>query len=116
MSDYSYDAVVRSVHDGDTIAVDVDAGFDLWIHGMKLRLYGINAPELATPEGKKAQAALVAIIPVGSAVVIETIKDKTEKYGRMLAKISTPAVPDVNAKMVALGQAKAYFGVGPKPV
>lgn len=29
MSDYSYDEVVKSVHDGDTITVDLDLGLDM---------------------------------------------------------------------------------------
>lgn len=116
MSDYTYDAIVRLIHDGDTVTIDVDLGFRLWIHGLRIRLYGINAPELSTPEGKKAKTVLEGILPIDRPVVIETIKDRTEKYGRILGKITVIAgQPTVNDQMVALGAAKAYFGVGPKP-
>lgn len=143
MSDYRYDAIVRAIHDGDTITCDMDLGFDNWIHGMKLRLYGLNAPELVTPDGKKAQVFLAAIIPIGLPVIIETVKDKQEKYGRWLATIfrkpeaphaATVSVPgsvwnglalppiaadgtiSVNELLLKCGFAKPYFGVGPKPV
>ena len=120
MSDYKYDAVIKAVHDGDTVTVDVDLGFETWVHNMKLRLYGINAPELITSEGKVAQSFLIQQTPVGSKVVIETVKDKQEKYGRWLATIMIPALTggllNVNNIMVSSGHAKAYFGVGPKPV
>lgn len=139
MNDYIYDAVVRAVHDGDSITCDVDLGFNNWIHGMKLRLYGLNAPELVTPGGKQAKAFLAQILPLGTSVVIETIKDKTEKYGRMLAtiyckvppvevKMNSPwaglALPpiqsdgtiNVNELLIKSGYAKIYFGIGPKPV
>jgi endonuclease YncB( thermonuclease family) len=115
MSDYRYDAVVKAVHDGDTVTVDVDLGFDTWIHALKVRLYGLNAPELNTPEGKKSQAYLATLIPVGISVVIETQKDKQEKYGRWLATIFLNDA-NVNGKLIADGYAKPYFGVGPKPV
>jgi len=116
MSDYTYDAFVRSIHDGDTVKIDIDLGFKLWIHGLSIRLYGINAPELNTPEGKKAKAVLEGILPINRPVVIETVKDKTEKYGRILAKFFViPGQPTVNDQMVTLGAAKAYFGVGAKP-
>jgi len=117
MSDYTYDAIVRAIHDGDTVTLDVDLGFSLWIHGLKIRLYGINAPELATPEGKKSKEALENILPINRPIVIETVKDKAEKYGRILGKIiPVPGKPTVNDQMVTLGAAKPYFGVGPKPV
>lgn len=43
---YEYTAIVREVYDGDTVTVDVDLGLCTWLHGQKLRLYGINAPEM----------------------------------------------------------------------
>ena len=113
MSDYTYDAIVRDVHDGDSITVDVDCGFDLWVHGMKLRLHGLNAPELSTPEGKSAKLYLTGLLPIGSPVLIETIKDRTEKYGRMLAKVQAGTV-DVNYLLISTGHAKPYLGKGPK--
>lgn len=115
MSDYTYDAVVRAVHDGDTVTLDVDLGFDTWIHGLKVRLYGINAPELNTPEGKKAQTFLAGLLLIGSKVVIGTVKDKQEKYGRYLGTIIAKDT-NVNDHLVKNGYAKPYFGVGPKPV
>ena len=46
-------AEVKSVHDGDTITVWLDLGFDVWTL-KPLRLYGLNCPELRTPDGKIA--------------------------------------------------------------
>ncbi len=43
---YNYKAVVKSVYDGDTCTVDIDLGLGTWVHGEKLRLYRINAPEV----------------------------------------------------------------------
>ena len=81
MSDYTYDAVVRAVHDGDTLTLDVDLGFSTWIHKRVIRLFGIDAPELATPEGIVSQAFLRSLLPIGSPVVLESIKDRADKYG-----------------------------------
>lgn len=88
MTPYLYHAIVVSVHDGDTITVDVDLGFKVWQRGLKVRLYGINAPELASPSGKASAAWLQAQL-TGQAILLETIKDKAniaqiEKYGRWL--------------------------------
>jgi micrococcal nuclease len=43
---YHYKARVVDVYDGDTCTVDIDLGLSTWIHGEKLRLYRINAPEV----------------------------------------------------------------------
>ena len=43
---YYYRALVRSVYDGDTCTMDIDLGLGTWIHGEKIRLLRINAPEL----------------------------------------------------------------------
>lgn len=43
---YHYRAIVKEVHDGDTITVDIDLGFHTWIHDEHIRLAQINAPEV----------------------------------------------------------------------
>jgi micrococcal nuclease len=107
---YQYSAVVLAVIDGDTVDLDCDLGFDIRRKD-RIRLYGINAPERNAPGGPEATAALRSMLPVGAAVVLDTYKDKTEKYGRYLGTISvgSPAVI-VNDQMVADGHAVPYFG------
>src|SRR3569623_2799727 len=86
---YHYAAIVRAVHDGDTCPVDIDLGLNTWVHGETLRLHRINAPELfgaRRAAGAAARAFLSAQIH-GKAIIIATIKDQREKYGRYLAGI-----------------------------
>jgi micrococcal nuclease len=89
---YQYQAVINKVIDGDTIEVDIDLGISVWVRGERIRLYGINTPEVygvkaGSPEwteGKKASDFVKAALPEGERVIIETIKDQKEKYGRYL--------------------------------
>jgi micrococcal nuclease len=86
---YEYKALVKAVYDGDTVTVDIDLGLCSWLHDQKLRLYGINAPELRGPErpaGLVARDWLRERI-LNKEVTIKTYKDQTEKYGRWLADI-----------------------------
>lgn len=93
---FVYEAKVLSVHDGDTISVEIDLGFELKFTD-KIRFYGLNAPELKirnennklveNPAGTKTLEIVKEFLPVGSTIVVETIKDKKEKYGRYLANI-----------------------------
>jgi len=113
---YEYRAHVRSVYDGDTIRADIDCGFGIWTANQSLRLLGIDAPELGKPGGKEARDYLRGLLPVGTAVTIRTVKDETEKYGRLLATIvkadDTLTIP-VNDAMVLAGHAVPYNG-GPR--
>ena len=43
---YRYKATVTDVYDADTITVDVDLGFHAVLRKIKVRLHGINAPEM----------------------------------------------------------------------
>jgi len=52
---YDYQAQVLNVHDGDTLRLRTDLGFYIRFD-QTVRLAGLNAPELSTPEGKAAQA------------------------------------------------------------
>lgn len=93
---YKYQAKVVSGYDGDTITLLVDCGLGTF-RQEKFRLNRINAPELKGPERAKGLAArdyLHAMVPVGSKIEIQTIKDtqdkdKQEKYGRYLVEIYT---------------------------
>jgi micrococcal nuclease len=86
---YTYNAYVTEVYDGDTITVDIDLGFGIKITNQKIRLFGINAPELkgkTKAEGIKSRDKLTELV-LNKQIKIQTIKDKKEKYGRILGKI-----------------------------
>ena len=81
--EYKYRAEVVRVVDGDTVDATVDLGFDLRLSA-RFRLLGINAPEKNTKKGRESLARLAAMLPVGATVVVQTTKDKKEKFGRYL--------------------------------
>ena len=86
---YEYRAYVEKVYDGDTITVDIDLGFDVVLHGQKIRLLRINAPEVRgeqRPSGIKTRDALRERI-LNKWIKIRTQKDKKGKYGRWLGEI-----------------------------
>ena len=45
---YHYKAKLVRVIDGDTIDVDIDLGFDVWLKNQRVRLAGIDSPECRT--------------------------------------------------------------------
>jgi micrococcal nuclease len=106
---YTYRAHVLSVYDGDTITVDVDLGFSIFMRSQSIRLARINAPEVRGSNaemGAKSRDALREKI-LGKTVTLKTIKDTKEKYGRWLAEVWIDGVC-INNWLLAEGLAVAY--------
>lgn len=116
---YEYGAQVLSVHDGDTLRLDVDLGFRQHYVGMDIRLAGVDAPELGRADhlGEQARDALdewVASHP--GPYRVTTTKDRQEKYGRFLvAALLAPDGHELLVDQAAAGWLKPYAGSGPKP-
>lgn len=85
---YKYKGTVDEVYDGDTITVSVDLGFNVTVRE-KFRISGIDAPEVRGAEresGLRSRDFLRGKI-LGRTVILETERDKQEKYGRYLARV-----------------------------
>lgn len=120
LNPYIYNAEVKKVVDGDTFDILIDLGFDTFRKG-RVRLYGVNTPESRTKNVEEKQKGLAAkeftdqwITKSGGWVKIETIIDKNEKYGRILAKVWDNNGNCLNTDIVASGLAREYYGVGDK--
>jgi micrococcal nuclease len=109
---YFYNAIVTSIYDGDTIRANIDLGFNNWIFDMKLRLYGIDTPEIRgeeRPFGLIAKEFVCERIPVGSEIQVMTEKDTTGKYGRYLATIFYDGGKNLNEELLNSDNAKPYL-------
>jgi len=100
-----FEGVVRAVFDGDTILLAMRGQ-----ERMKVRLYGIDAPETATPAGPGqpfgAVARRVLMYKImGRQVSAEMIDG--DQYQRMVAVIRYTG-RDINSEMVSEGMAWAY--------
>ncbi len=97
--------MVKAVYDGDTVVL-VGRGTGR----LKVRLYGIDAPETAKPEkpgqNYSAQARRVLMYKLLGKEVAAEIQDR-DQYGRAVAVLKRGG-RDINAEMVAEGHAWAY--------
>lgn len=108
---YEYKARVVDVYDAYTITVDLDLRFDAWLCGVRVRLTGIDAPEVLgeeRPDGLVSRDWLRAEM-LGQDIVMKTTKDGTGKgkYGRWLAKLfrADGDVISINQELVTKGLA-----------
>jgi micrococcal nuclease len=108
---YHYKATVTNVYDGDSITVILDYGFNLKRLEVKVRLWGIDTPEIRgeeRPDGLVSQAWLREKLPEGTEVILKTHYDKTGKYGRILAEVFLDGV-NLNDQLLAEGLAEPYM-------
>lgn len=95
-----YTGEVVRVIDGDTIHVKEYATKELH----KVRLYGIDAPELEQPYGQNSKAALEAVLKYHTVQV--QVKEK-DKYQREIAYVNAKGA-DISAFMLQYGYAWHY--------
>jgi len=90
---YTYPAWVQRVVDGDTLIAVVDLGLDHQTRPQRLRLRGIDCPELGTQAGRNARSYVQDVLGQVGFVVLTT--HKTDAYGRYLADVRyLPGQPD----------------------
>ena len=89
---YEYRCTIDRVIDGDTVDVDIDLGFGVWLRKERVRMYGIDTPESRTRDlvekkyGLAAKAFVLDFLPVGSTQTLRTKKDDKGKFGRILGE------------------------------
>lgn len=111
---YTYTAEVLDVIDGDTIEVDFDLGFGVWLRNQRIRLDGIDTPESRTsnkeekPRGLLSKKKLKEIL--GKRITVTTKLDPNEKFGRILGVIKNETGVNVNNWLIENNYAVAYTG------
>jgi len=112
---YEYNAKVLSVYDGDTIRVDLDLGFGIWMRNQSIRFTGIDTPELrgdSKEAGIASRDRLIELLTqADNKCVIKTTKDNQRgKWGRILGEIWVDTQPiSVNEILLNEGLAVQYM-------
>jgi micrococcal nuclease len=121
---YEYKAKVVKVVDGDTVDVDIDLGFGIWMKDERVRIMGIDTPESRTRDkvekkfGLAAKERLKQLL--GKDTVLKTQvnkngEDMKGKFGRILGDFhtydyDTDSVRAVTSILIDEGHAVLYFG------
>jgi len=121
---YEYRARLVKVVDGDTVDVDIDLGFGIWMKDERVRIMGIDTPESRTRDkveklfGKAASARVKELLEEDIILKTQISRDGEDmkgKYGRILGDFVVERFEDGKQEMltdilVAEGHAVAYFG------
>ena len=91
---YEYKATLDRVVDGDTIDLNIDLGFDTWIHKMRVRVHHVDTPEKRTRDPLEkffgylaSDYVLDKLINANKIIVKTTLDGPRDKYGRVLGVI-----------------------------
>ena len=116
---YEYKCKIVKIVDGDTVDVDLDLGFGVWLRNERVRIMGIDTPESRTSDkiekifGIAAKDRLNSLLG-GEAILLSQMTKGGEnmkgKFGRILGNFRT-----INGDLVAdvlqnEGHAVAYNG------
>lgn len=88
---FEYNFKLRKIVDGDTIDVDIDLGFGVWLKKQRIRMMGIDTPESRTSDDEEKVFGLMAkqrlTNLIADAKVLKTYNDERGKYGRILGEV-----------------------------
>jgi len=117
---YEYKCKVRKVVDGDTVDIDIDLGFGIWLNDERVRIMGIDTPESRTSDPVEKKFGLAAkervkhLLGENPTLLSKVKGDGNEemrgKFGRILGDFRTPQGKILTKELMAEGHAVAYNG------
>lgn len=119
MQQNEYDVVLLKCVDGDTVDVDIDLGFGVWLKDERVRIMGIDTPESRTSDkveklfGTAAKNRLKELLKNGGKLITTEDKsgeDMKGKFGRILGDFRVADGRRVTEIMIEEGHCVAYFG------
>ena len=116
---HEYKVNIVKVVDGDTVDVDIDLGFGMWLRNERVRVMGIDTPESRTSDkiekifGLAAKARLSSLL--GTEAILHTQvskkgEDMKGKFGRVLGNFVSLNGEKCAAVLIREGHAVAYQG------
>ena len=112
---FEYKCKMVRVVDGDTVDVDIDLGFGVWLRKQRIRLYAIDTPESRTSDdvekvyGLAAKGFLIKWTNAGD-LTLKTFKDGKGKFGRILGELWFGRTHNINQLLVDNHHAVRYHG------
>jgi micrococcal nuclease len=116
---HEYKVNILKVVDGDTVDVDIDLGFGVWLRKERVRIMGIDTPESRTSDkveklfGKAAKARLQELLGETSILRTQINKngeDMKGKFGRVLGDFVAKDGRMVTKVMTEEGHCVPYTG------
>jgi micrococcal nuclease len=115
---YEYRCELVRVVDGDTVDVDIDLGFGVWLRKERIRLYGVDTPESRTRDktekkfGKIASEVVQEYLDRTDTLILRTDQyDAVGKFGRIVGRLyNKKDTTSINDYLIQNNYAAPYYG------
>lgn len=84
-AEYVFKARLVNVVDGDTLVLDIRCGFKMVREQERIRLAGLNSPEITTKKGKESHLFVRGQLEKAVGLVVKT--EKTDDFGRYVGHV-----------------------------
>jgi micrococcal nuclease len=90
---YEYRCEVVKVVDGDTVDINIDLGFGVWLRNERVRLHGVDTPESRTSDkeekvyGLHAKKFVQTFLENKKVKLVTRSYDSKGKFGRILGDL-----------------------------
>ena len=85
---FEYNFKLVKVVDGDTVDIDIDLGFGVWLRNQRIRIMGIDTPESRTSDPVEKKYGMLAkdqvVKYLANSIKFRSFKDEKGKFGRIL--------------------------------
>ena len=118
---HEYKVNILKLVDGDTVDVDIDLGFGVWLRNERVRLAGIDTPESRTSDaiekvfGQAAKDRLNSLLGAEAILISQISKSGDNikgKFGRIIGNFKTKDGEVIADILMNEGHAVAYNGGG----
>ena len=116
---YEYKCKIRKVVDGDTVDIDIDLGFGIWLNDERVRIIGIDTPESRTSDpvekifGLAAKERVKHLLGENPTLISKVKGDGNEemrgKFGRILGEFVIDETT-INRLLIESNNAVEYHG------
>ena len=87
---FEYKCKLVRVIDGDTVDIDIDLGFGVWLRKQRIRMYGIDTPEIRTKCEVEKEFGLKVRDTLREKILRKVVTvqcHELDKYGRLLIDV-----------------------------
>ena len=85
---FEYNFKLVKVVDSDTVDIDIDLGFGVWLRNQRIRIMGIDTPESRTSDPVEKKYGMLAkdqvVRYLANSIKFRSFKDEKGKFGRIL--------------------------------